>query len=58
MSVYIRAIPTLKGKVAERFIKQSEENLYKRASIDFSKESANSYAILAKKNKLKNKATI
>lgn len=58
MSVYIRAIPTLKGKIAERFIKQSEENLHKRASIDFSKESANSYAILAKKNKLKNKATI
>lgn len=57
MSVYIKAIPTLKGKVAERFIKQSEENLHKRTSIDFSKESANSYAILAKKNKLKNKAT-
>lgn len=49
MAVYVKAIPTLRGCVAERFIKQSEANLHKRASIDFSKEAANSRAILAKR---------
>ena len=47
--VHIKDIPTLKDKAAERFIRMSEENLNKRGSIDFSKEAANSYAILKKK---------
>lgn len=50
MAVYVKAIPTLQGDVAERFIRKSEENFQKRASIDFSKESANSRAILAKRS--------
>ena len=50
MAVYVKAIPTLRGEVAERFILKSEENLQKRASIDFSKEAANSRAILAKRS--------
>lgn len=50
MAVYVKAIPTLNGEVAERFILKSEENLQKRASIDFSKEAANSRAILAKRS--------
>ena len=53
MAVYVKAIPTLRGDVAERFIKKSEKNLQKRASIDFSKEAANSLAILAKRSACK-----
>ena len=49
MAVYVKAIPTLRGKVAERFVKKSEDNLHRRASIDFSKAAANSHAILAKR---------
>ena len=56
MAVYMKAIPTLRGevadrfiKVADRFIKMSEDNLKRRASVDFSREAANSYAILNKK---------
>lgn len=49
MAVHIKAIPTLRGAVAERFVQKSEENLRRRASIDFSKEAANSRAILNKK---------
>lgn len=49
MAVYVKAIPMLRGSAAERFVKMSEENLRRRASVDFSKEAANSYAILKKK---------
>ena len=49
MAVYMIAIPTLRGEVAHRFIKMSEDNLKRRASVDFSREAANSYAILNKK---------
>ena len=49
MAVYMKAIPTLRGEVADRFIKMSEDNLKRRASVDFSREAANSYAILNKK---------
>lgn len=45
----MKAIPTLCGEVADRFIKMSEDNLRRRASVDFSKEADNSYAILNKK---------
>lgn len=49
MAVYVKVIPTLRGSAAERFVEMSEENLRRRASVDFSKEAANSYAILKKK---------
>lgn len=49
MAVYVKAIPTLRGAVADRFEKMSEENIRRRASFNFSKEAANSYAILRKK---------
>lgn len=49
VAVYVKAIPTLRGKVAERFVKKSEDNLRRRASIDFSKAAANSRAILEKR---------
>lgn len=50
MPVYVKAIPTLRGTVADRFEKISEENIRRRASASFSKEAANSYAILRKKS--------
>lgn len=48
MAVYIKAIPTLYGPDAERFEKRAEDNLRRRASVSFSKEATNSYAILRK----------
>lgn len=50
MAVFVKAIPTLKGVAADRFEKISEDNIRRRASISFSKEAANSYAILRKKS--------
>ena len=49
MAVYVKAIPTLRGSIASRFVKISEDNLRRRATVDFSKEAANSRAILKKK---------
>ena len=46
MAVYMKAIPTLRGEAADRFIKMSEDNLKRRASVDFSREAANSCGIL------------
>lgn len=48
MAVYVKAIPTLRGTVADRFEKISEENIRRRGSVSFSKEASNSYAILKK----------
>ena len=49
--IYMKAIPTLTGRSAERFVNISESNLSRRASVDFSKEAQNSFAILNKKPK-------
>lgn len=49
MAVYVKAIPTLRGAIAERFVKASEDNLRRRSTVDFAKQAANSRAILAKK---------
>ncbi len=51
MSVFVKAIPTLRGEVAERFVKMSEANLARRGSVDFSKELNDYRVIKAKKNK-------
>lgn len=56
MAVYIEALPTLRGKTAERFERISEENIRRHATVSFSKEAANSNAILRKKS-LKNMET-
>ena len=53
MAVYIKAIPTLQGSTAERFIKISEDNLIKRKSVDFTKSANNSRAIINKNSKRK-----
>ena len=45
----MKEIPALTGRAAERFVKISETNLSRRASVDFSKEAQNSFAILNKK---------
>lgn len=50
MAVYVKAIPTLQGSVAERFVKMSEENLLRRGAADFTQPAVNSRAILAKKS--------
>ena len=49
MSVFVQALPTLEGAAAERFIKKFEENLFRRGSVDFKEQSANSKAILEKR---------
>ena len=49
--VDMKDIPTLTGRSTERFVKISESNLSRRASVDFSKEAQNSFAILNKKPK-------
>lgn len=49
MAVYVKAIPTLRGAAADCFEKISEDNVRRRASVSFSREAANSYAILKKK---------
>lgn len=49
MSVFIKAIPTLTGESAEKFIEKYKENTKNKGSIDFSKEYANSKAILEKR---------
>ena len=51
MAVHMKSIPTLRGQVGSRFIAMSEDNFRRRGSVDFSKEAANSMAILEKSNK-------
>ncbi len=53
MAVYVKAIPTLRGKAAERFLTMAEENFRNRGTVDFSKAAANSRAILEKRAKRK-----
>jgi hypothetical protein len=48
MALEIKAIPTLKGKEAARFIKAADEAYKRRGRIDFSKEIAEARAILRK----------
>lgn len=50
MAVYVKAIPTLRGTVADRFEKISDENIRRRVAISFSKDAANSYVILRTKS--------
>lgn len=50
MAIEIKEIPTLKGKEAERFMKQAEKSYKKRATIDFSKQVKETMAILRKSN--------
>jgi hypothetical protein len=51
MAVEMKAIPTLRGKVARQFVKTAEENLGRRATVDFSREARYSYSIIKKAGK-------
>ena len=49
MAVYFKTIPTLSGKVAERFVRQADENAAKhKGSIDFSEQILKAKQILTK----------
>lgn len=52
MALDIKAIPTLKGKEAERFVKEAEKAYLKQEKIDFSKQVKIARAILKKANML------
>lgn len=50
MAIYIKPIPTLTGKVAERFEKVARENEAKRGTVDFSHEVEITKRILERSN--------
>lgn len=53
MAVYIKPIPVLTGKVAEKFEKAARESEAKKGTVDFSKEMEMTRQILAKYYKRK-----
>ena len=50
MAIYIKPIPTLTGKGAEKFEKIARENEKKRGTVDFSREVEMTKRILEKSN--------
>lgn len=48
MAMAISSIPVLKGKVAEAFIRKAQKAEKERSTIDFSKQTEEMKAILAK----------
>lgn len=50
MALEIKAIPTLKGKEAERFVKEADKAYQKKEKTDFSKQVKIARAILRKAN--------
>lgn len=48
MALEIKAIPTLKGKEAERFVKEADKAYQKKEKTDFSKQVSVARAILRK----------
>ena len=52
MALEIKAIPTLKGKEAERFVKEADKAYLKKEETDFSKQVKTARAILKKANML------
>ena len=52
MALEIKTIPTLRGKEAERFVKEADEAYRKRGKTDFSKQVKIARAILKKANML------
>ena len=52
MALEIKAIPTLKGKEAERFVKEADKAYLKKEKTDFSKQVKIARAILKKANML------
>ena len=52
MALEIKAIPTLRGKEAERFMKAAEKAYQNKGKIDFSEQVKITRAILKKANML------
>lgn len=52
MALEIKAIPTLKGKEAEHFVKEADKAYLKKEKTDFSKQVKIARAILKKANML------
>lgn len=52
MALEIKAIPTLKGKEAEHFVKEADKAYRNRGKIDFSKQVKVTRAILKRANML------
>lgn len=52
MALEIKAIPTLKGKEAERFVKEADKAYKNKEKTDFSKQVKIARAILKKANML------
>ena len=52
MAVEIKAIPTLRGKEAERFVKEADKAYKSKEKTDFSKQVKIARAILKKANML------
>lgn len=52
MALEIKAIPTLRGKEAERFVKEADKAYQTRGKIDFSEQVKVARAILKKANML------
>ena len=48
MAITIKSIPVLKSEAAETFVKQTEQKVSKRASVDFSKQVKSAQDILNK----------
>jgi len=48
MALEIRSCPTLKGKVAKRFVKNAEEAFKNKGTIDFTKQAEITNRILDK----------
>ena len=50
MAIEIKIIPTLKGKEAERFIKEADKAFENKGKIDFSKQVLKAREVLKKAN--------
>lgn len=48
MAIAIKSIPTLKNKVAQRFVHKAETAVINRATVDFSEQVKTTQAILNK----------
>lgn len=48
MAKEIRSIPTLKGDLAQEFVRKADEALANKGSVDFSKQAAVTRSILRK----------
>lgn len=53
MAIYIKPIPTLTGKVAEKFERIARENEAKRGTVDFSRQREAFYRIMERSKQFK-----